>query len=64
MPVLRASNASLLATELSHQDPIGQVNSEAIEVLENLSQLKKRFVLMSNAPRPSKNIETFLLNDS
>ena len=39
-----------------------KLNSEAIEVLENLSQLKKRFVLMSNAPRPSKNIETFLLN--
>ena len=35
---------------------------EAIEVLENLYKLKKRFVLMSNAPRPSKSIEKFLLN--
>ena len=34
----------------------------AIEVLENLSKLNKRFVLMSNAPRPSKNVEQFLLN--
>ena len=34
----------------------------AIEVLENLYKLKKRFVLMSNAPRPSKNVEKFLLN--
>jgi len=25
---------------------------EAINVLENLSKLKKRFVLISNAPRP------------
>jgi len=35
---------------------------EAIEVVENLYKLKKRFVLMSNAPRPSKNVEKFLLN--
>tara|TARA_B100001123_G_scaffold165542_1_gene190710 strand:+ start:589 stop:1407 length:819 start_codon:yes stop_codon:yes gene_type:complete len=35
---------------------------EAIEVLENLYKLNKRFVLMSNAPRPSKNVEKFLLN--
>ena len=34
----------------------------AIEVVENLYKLKKRFVLMSNAPRPSKNVEKFLLN--
>ena len=34
----------------------------AIEVLGNLYKLKKRFVLMSNAPRPSKNVEKFLLN--
>ncbi len=33
----------------------------AIEVLENLNKLNKRFVLMSNAPRPSKNVEKFLL---
>ena len=35
---------------------------EANEVLANLNKLKKRFVLMSNAPRPSKNVEKFLLN--
>jgi len=39
-----------------------QVNPGAIEVLENLNKLKKRFVLMSNAPRPSKNVKNFLLN--
>ena len=39
-----------------------QLYSEAIEVLENLYKLNKRFVLMSNAPRPSKNVEKFLLN--
>ena len=39
-----------------------QLYSEAIEVLENLYKLNKRFVLMSNAPRPSKNVERFLLN--
>ena len=33
----------------------------AINVLENLNKLNKRFVLMSNAPRPSKSIENFLL---
>ena len=33
----------------------------AIRVLENLSELNKRFVLMSNAPRPSKNVEKFLI---
>ena len=35
---------------------------EAIEVLENLNKLKKRFVLMSNAPRPSKSVQKYLLN--
>jgi HAD superfamily hydrolase (TIGR01459 family) len=35
---------------------------KAIEVLENLHKANKRFVLMSNAPRPSKNVENFLLN--
>ena len=35
---------------------------EAIKVVENLYKLKKRFVFMSNAPRPSKNVEKFLLN--
>ena len=36
--------------------------SEAINVLENLNKLNKRFVLFSNAPRPSKNVKKFLLN--
>ena len=35
---------------------------ESIVVLENLYKLNKRFVLMSNAPRPAKNVEKFLLN--
>jgi len=38
-----------------------EVYPGAIEVLENLNNLKKRFVLMSNAPRPSRNVENFLL---
>jgi len=33
----------------------------AVKVLENLNKLNKRFVLMSNAPRPSKSVEKFLL---
>ena len=39
-----------------------QLYPSAIEVLRNLYKLKKRFVLMSNAPRPSKNVRKFLLN--
>ena len=35
--------------------------SSAIDVLENLNKLNKRFVLISNAPRPSKYVEKFLL---
>ena len=38
-----------------------QLYPESIKVLENLEKLKKRFVLMSNAPRPSKNVANFLL---
>ena len=34
----------------------------AIDVLKNLNKLKKRFVLISNAPRPSKSVEKYLLN--
>ena len=34
----------------------------AIDVLENLSKLNKRFVLISNAPRPSKSVERYLIN--
>jgi len=33
---------------------------EAIKVLENLNKLNRRFVLMSNAPRPSKDVKNFL----
>ena len=36
--------------------------SEAINVLKNLNKLKKRFVLISNAPRPSKSVEKYLIN--
>ena len=39
-----------------------ELYSGAIKVLENLSKLNKRFVLISNAPRPSKNVKKFLLN--
>ena len=39
-----------------------QLYPKAIEVLENLNKLNKRFVLMSNAPRPSKSVKKFLLN--
>ena len=38
-----------------------QLYPKSIEVLENLMKKKKRFVLMSNAPRPSKNVEKLLL---
>ena len=39
-----------------------QLYPGAIEVLENLNKLNKRFVLISNAPRPSKSVKKFLLN--
>ncbi len=39
-----------------------QLYPEAINVLENLNKLNKRFVLISNAPRPSKSVEKYLLN--
>ena len=39
-----------------------QLYPEAMVVLENLSKLKKRFVLLSNAPRPSKSVEKYLVN--
>ena len=38
-----------------------QTYPEAIDVLENLNKLNKRFVLISNAPRPSKSVEEYLL---
>ena len=39
-----------------------QIYPEAIDVLENLNKLNKRFVLISNAPRPSKSVEKYLIN--
>jgi len=39
-----------------------KLNPGAIQVLENLDNLNKRFVFMSNAPRKSKNVAKFLLN--
>ena len=35
---------------------------EAIKAVKNLDKLKKKFIFMSNAPRPSKNVEKFLLS--
>ena len=37
-----------------------QLYPDAIKVLENLSKINKRFVLMSNAPRPADNVKFFL----
>ena len=34
----------------------------AINVLENLSKQRKRFVLISNAPRPSNSVKKYLIN--
>ena len=34
----------------------------AMNVLENLNKLNKRYVLISNAPRPSKSVEKYLFN--
>tara|TARA_Y100001970_G_C14096389_1_gene782938 strand:- start:30 stop:845 length:816 start_codon:yes stop_codon:yes gene_type:complete len=39
-----------------------QLYPEAIDVLENLNKLNKRFVLISNAPRPSKSVKKYLVN--
>ena len=39
-----------------------QFYSGAISVLENLDKLGKRFVLISNAPRPAKSVEKYLIN--
>jgi len=36
--------------------------SDAINVLENLIKLNKRFILLSNAPRPAKTVEKYLLS--
>jgi len=39
-----------------------QIYPGAIDVLKNLNKLNKRFVLISNAPRPSKSVEKYLIN--
>ena len=39
-----------------------QLYPSAIDVLKNLNNFNKRFVLISNAPRPSKSVEKYLLN--
>jgi len=39
-----------------------QLYPYAMDVLGNLNKLNKRFVLISNAPRPTKSVEKFLIN--
>jgi len=39
-----------------------QIYPGAMNVLENLNKLNKRFVLLSNAPRPSKSVKKYLIN--
>ena len=39
-----------------------QLYPGAVDVLENLNKINKRFVLISNAPRPSKSVRKYLLN--
>jgi len=39
-----------------------QLYQGAVDVLENLNKLNKRYVLISNAPRPSKSVEKYLIN--
>ena len=39
-----------------------QLYPGAVDVLKNLNKLNKRFVLISNAPRPSKSVQKYLLN--
>ena len=36
------------------------LNSRAMEVLDNLKKSNKKFILMTNAPRPKKNVSNFL----
>ena len=38
-----------------------KLKTEAINALNELKKLNKRFVLMSNAPRPSSSVKKFLL---
>ena len=39
-----------------------ELYASAVDVLRNLNKLNKRFVLISNAPRPSKSVRKYLLN--
>ena len=39
-----------------------QLYPGAIDVLKELNKLNKKFVLISNAPRPSKSVKKYLLN--
>ena len=36
------------------------LNPGAMEVLDNLKKSNKKFILMTNAPRPKKNVSIFL----
>ena len=37
-----------------------KLNSGAMEVLDNLKKSDKKFILMTNAPRPKKSVSNFL----
>ena len=36
------------------------LHKEAIKVLENLERLNKKYILLTNAPRPNTNVRKFL----
>ena len=38
------------------------LHKKAIETLEELAKVKKRYVLLTNAPRPNKTVKAFLEN--
>ena len=37
-----------------------KLHKKAIEALEEISKIKKNYVLLTNAPRPSKTVKSFL----
>ena len=37
-----------------------ELYKEAVEVLAKISEAKKDYILLTNAPRPNKNVENFL----
>ena len=39
-----------------------ELYQDAMDVLENLNKINKRYVLISNAPRPSKSVEKYLID--